>query len=101
MDKAKEAQSAEIAMQAASGTRVHYRRLSTSYDEAEVALNEGRGCMHKLITATATATSAMSIGTGKRAGNEQDYLRKALFLLTKMVCEEDRDVYELVPVENS
>ena len=32
-------------------------------------------------TATATATSAMSVGTRDPAENEQDYLREALFLL--------------------
>ena len=34
-------QFAEIALQAASDTRGHRRRLATSFDEAEVALNEG------------------------------------------------------------
>ena len=37
------------------------------------ALNAGLGGMHQL-TATATATSAMSIATGERSENEQDYL---------------------------
>ena len=38
MKKAKEAQiTAEIAMQAAHDTREHYRRLATSFDEAEVS----------------------------------------------------------------
>ena len=46
--------------------------------------------MHKLITATVTATSAMSVGTVDRAENEQDYLRKA-FLLSKMLCEENQE----------
>ena len=45
-------------------TREHCRRLATSLTKAEVALNEGLGCTHKLITATTTATSAMSFGTG-------------------------------------
>ena len=62
-------------MQAASDTG-DCRRLATSFDEAGIALNEGLGCTHQLITATATATSAMSIGTGDRADDEQDFLRK-------------------------
>ena len=41
--------------------------------------------MRKLIAATATATSAMSIGTGDRTENEQDYSREALFLLNKKI----------------
>ena len=41
MEKAKEGQRlAEIAMNAASGTREHHRRLATSFDEAEVAMSE-------------------------------------------------------------
>ena len=69
MKKAKECQStAEIAVQAAHDTREHHRRLATSFDEAEAALNDGLGCMHKLTTTTATATSAMSIGTGGSCG---------------------------------
>ena len=56
--------------------------------------------MHKLIAATATATSAMSIGTGDRAENEQDYLQKAIFLQNKMMNEEDRESYEIVAVGN-
>ena len=82
--KAKEAQKlAEIAMQAAHDTREHCCLLETSFDKAEVALNEGLGCMHKLVTATATATCAMSIGTGDRAEHEQDYLRNAVALQRK------------------
>ena len=64
-------------MQAASDTG-DCRRLATSFDEAGVALNEGLGCMHKLSTAPATSTSAMSFGTGDRADDEQDFLRKVL-----------------------
>ena len=95
-------------------TGVGWRRR---FHEAEVALNDGLGCMQKLTTATATATSTMSIGTGDRTENEQNhpyakipgfvsaeneqyYLRKALTLLNKMLCEEDREGYELVTVDN-
>ena len=42
IDKVKKAQRlAQIAMTAASGTREHLLRLSTSFDEAEVVMNEG------------------------------------------------------------
>ena len=56
--------------------------------------------VHKLITATATAKSAMSIGTGDLAENEQDHLQKAFFLLNKIISEVDRKSYEIVTVEN-
>ena len=60
----------EVASQAVHDTREQYHRLATSFDETEGALNEGLGSVrkliaaHKLIAATATATNAMSIGTG-------------------------------------
>ena len=79
---------AEIALNAASGSCEHCRRPATSFDEAEVVVNEGFGHMHKLITAT--VTSAMSTGTGDRPENEQDSLRKALFLLHQILNGEDR-----------
>ena len=45
MDKDKDAQRlAHIAMTVASGTREHHLWLSTSFDEAEVVMNEGPGC---------------------------------------------------------
>ena len=47
--------------------------------------------MHNLIAATATATSAMSIGTGDRGENETKYLQDAQFLLNKMINEDDRE----------
>ena len=74
-ETAKEAQRlAEIAMDAASDTRGLYRCMATSFDDSEAALNEELGGMDKtkMITATATATSAMSSETGDRAENEQD-----------------------------
>ena len=74
-ETSKEAQRlAEIAMNAASGTRGLYCWMATSFDDSEVALHEELGGMDKttMITATATATSAMSSGTGDRAENEQD-----------------------------
>ena len=55
--------------------------------------------MHKLIAATATATSAMSIGTLDRAENEQDYQHNALKLLTKALTDKDKEDYDLVAVE--
>ena len=54
-------------MGAASNTRGLYRRMPMSFDDAEVVLDEGLGCLHKMITASAMATSATSIG-GERAG---------------------------------
>ena len=67
-------------------------------DEAEGALNEGLGCVYKLISATA-ATSAMSIGTGDRTDDEHDYSKKALVLLNKLLNQEDREgQHELVAV---
>ena len=72
--KAKEAQRfVEIASQAVRDTREQDHRLVTFCDEAEVALNEGLGCVHKFFATTAAATSATTIGSGDRAQNEQDY----------------------------
>ena len=48
---------------ASQKTRCNYRRLATTFDEAEVALNEGPGWIHQLVAATATPTRSMSIGT--------------------------------------
>ena len=74
MEEAKEAQHfAEIALQAASGTRGHHQ--CNSYGcECDVDWN------------------------GVRTENEQDYVREALTLLNKMLCEEDKEGYELVIV---
>ena len=47
--------------------------LATSCDELEGALNEGRGCVHRLIAATAAATSALSIGTGVSCGEREQH----------------------------
>ena len=77
------------------------RRLATSSDEAEVALNDGFGCTHQLITATATATSAMSNGTETVRMTNKTFYEKPLTLLTNMLCEEDREGCELVTVEDS
>ena len=77
-----------------------YRRLATAFDEAEGALNEGPVCVHKLIAATATASSAMSIGTGDRVDNEHECLQKALFSLNKMINEDDKGSYEILALEN-
>ena len=42
----------------------------------------------------------MSLGMEDRADREQHYVRKALTLLTKVLCEEDREGHELVTVED-
>ena len=55
------------------------------------ALNEGQRCIHKLIEEMITAARAMSIGTGDRGENEQDYLKKALTLPNKVLTEKDRE----------
>ena len=41
-------------------------KVDLTFDEAEGTLNEGLGCMHKLIAEITTATSAMSNGNGHR-----------------------------------
>ena len=53
-------------------------------------MNEELGCFHKLIEEVTTATSAMSVGTGDRGENEQDYLKTALALLNKVLTDDDR-----------
>ena len=53
----------EFAMNAASDTRWTYRPMATTIHEAAVALNEGLGCIHLVLMATATAASSMAIGT--------------------------------------
>ena len=63
-------------------------------------LVEGLDSIHKLITATATATNFMSIGTGDRAGNEQYRSQKSSALLTRVLNEEDKERYEHVNVES-
>ena len=101
-EKAKEAQRfVEIYAQTVHDSRGVHHRWATAFDEVADALNEGLGCVHKLVAATATATRATSIGTGDRTEDEQDYFQKALMLLTKMLNEEGREDYELVTVEDS
>ena len=69
----------------------HYHRLATSFDEAEGALNEGLGCMHKFIAKTAAATSAMSVDRGDTgARNETKYRQDALTLVNNMLKEQVR-----------
>ena len=64
MRKAMDAEKlADIAMSVASHTCTSYRRMATTFDEEEIELNEGLGWIHRLVAATATATSSMSIGT--------------------------------------
>ena len=92
MEKVKEAQRlVEITAQAVHDSRETYHRLASDFDEAEGASNEGLGCRHKLIPEMTTATSATLIGTGDRSENEQDYLKKAVVLLNKVLNEEDRE----------
>ena len=92
MDKVKEAQRfVEISAQSVHDIRETYHRLASDFDEAVGALNEGQGCIHKLIEEMITAASAMSIGTGDRGENEQDYLKKALALPNKVLTEKDRE----------
>ena len=94
MEESKEAQKlAAIAMSAASGTRCTYRRISTTFDEAEVALVEGLGRTHQLATATATSSD--------RTDDEQDSLQKFLGLLTNIFSEEDREGFVLVTAESA
>ena len=68
-----EDQGVGIAMNAACHARSKDRRLATAFDEAEVDLHR----IHHLVAATATATGALSTGTGDRVGNEHDCPRKA------------------------
>ena len=92
MEKVKEAQRfVEITAQAVHDSRETYHRLASDFVEAEVASNEGLRCFHKLILEMTTATCAMLIGTGDRSENEQDFLKKALALLNKVLNEEDRE----------
>ena len=54
MEKALVAQKpADIAFIVASHTRCTCLRLATTFDEAEVELNEGLGWIHQLVAATA------------------------------------------------
>ena len=64
----------EISAKAVHDSRPEYHRLASAFDEAKGALN-----VHNLIAAT--ATSATSVGTGDRCGNETKYLQDAPFLL--------------------
>ena len=74
MEKASEAPKwVYIATAAASHVRCACSRLATSFDEADIELNEGPGQIHQLV-----AASSMSIGTGDRVENEHEYLQKAL-----------------------
>ena len=103
LEKPKEAQRfADISAQAVHDSRQDKHQLATAFDESEGALNEGLGFVHKLFSSTTTATSAMSIDTGDRTVHEQDFLLKALFLLQKIINEEDMEGnYELVTVGSS
>ena len=66
----------EITTQAIHDSHETYHRLASDFDEAEEALNEGLGCMHKVIEEMNTATSAMSIGTDRRQERERAGLFK-------------------------
>ena len=81
MEKVQEAQFMRVAMS--------NHRLASDFDEAEVTRNEGLGCIHKLIAEMTTARSAVSIGTGDRGQNEQEYLKNALALLNRLLDEKD------------
>ena len=90
MEKVREAQRLmEISAQAVHDSRLEYQRLASDFDEAEGTLNEGLDYMHRLIAEMTTATSAMSTGTGDRGESETKHLQDALFLLIKMLNEED------------
>ena len=96
MEKGKDAQRLmEISAQAVHDSRQEYQRLASDFDEAERALTEGLGCMHRLIAEMTTATSAMSAGPGDRGENERKYLKDAVLLLNKMLNEEDVAVESL------
>ena len=42
----------------------------------------------------------MWIGTGDRVDNEHEYLQRSLFLLNKLINEDDKESYEIVTVKN-
>ena len=85
-EKVQEAQRlVETSAQGVHDSRQEYHRLATAFDEAEGTLNEGLGCIQKLIAEVTTATSAMWIGTGDMGENETKYLQDALFLLNRML----------------
>ena len=98
MEKALQVQKlADTAMSPASHTRCTYRRLATTFDEADIELNEGLGQLHQLVAATTTATSSMSMGAGDRADNEHEYFQMSVDLLPKILNgEETGDGFELV-----
>ena len=92
MEQVKEAQRlVEITAQAVHDSRETYHRLASDFVEAEVASNEGLRCFLLLVPEMTTATSAMLIGAGGRGKNKQDFLKKALALLNKVLNEEDRE----------
>ena len=72
-------------------TRHTYCKWATSFDEAELDLNEGLHKLHQLVAATVSATGALSCGTGNRMENEHKCLEKAMRIL-------DMDGYELIAV---
>ena len=64
-EKAAKAQrEADQAMAQLIRTRNTYRTLATSFGEAEADLNQGLCNTHQMVTSTATATGALSCGTG-------------------------------------
>ena len=77
---AKEAQRfAEIAAQAVHDSRQDYHQLAASFGEAQGALNDGLGIVHKRHVHR----------YWDRTANETEYLRKDLCLLQKIMNEED------------
>ena len=56
----------------------------------------------EVVRGTTNEEHCLSFGTGDRTTNEEHYLRKALFLLQKMINEEDMEGnYEFVTLESS
>ena len=74
----KEAQGNEpVAAGASASTDGGGSQESGKQKKTKTALNEGPGCMPKVITATASATGSMSIGTGDHAESEQETWQEA------------------------
>ena len=80
-------------MAALSRTKNTNRTLATSFDEAELDLNEGLRKIRRLVAAMASATGALSCGTGGRMDNERKYREEAL-----QIQNEDEGRYELIAV---
>ena len=66
---------ADAVMAAQSRTRNICRTLATSFDEAELDLNEDLHKIHQLVAASGPATGALSYVTEDRMDNERKYLQ--------------------------